>query len=155
MDTTPFWSSPEFTKAMTTAAVYLGSLITAGAAALAARAVYTRVQTVRARKKGERVIRYRRAEDQWREDVQRELAALRADFDARVPVLESGMVRLTGMARLLKRKVDDAGAAMKASAKDMRETREEVARFMGQQEEHREWLKEWRAEVNEILRGRR
>ena len=155
MDLTPFWSSPEFTKAMTTAAVGLATLIGSAATWFAAQAIYRRVLTIRARKKGERAIRYRRAEDDWRKDVQRELASLRADFDERVPALERGMARLQGMASALRRKVDEAGDAMKASAKDMRETREQVARFMGQQDEHQKWLREWRDEVNEILRGRR
>jgi hypothetical protein len=155
MDATPFWSHPEFTKAAIVVAGYLGSLITAAAAYVASKAIYTRVRAMRARKRGERTARYRRAEDDWREDVQKGLAALRADFDSRVPELERGVTRLQGMATQLKREVTEAGRAMKASAKDMRVTREELVAFMGEQKAHREWLKEWREEVMQLLRDRR
>jgi len=160
MDPTPFWSSPEFTKAMTTAAAGLATLIGSIAMWFAAQAIYRRVLAARAKAKGERAVRYRRAEDGWRDRVDTELGALRAEIgkfrgevDERFRPVERGLVRLLGRANLLKRKVDAAGDAMAVSAKDMAVTREQLARFMGEQETHREWLKEQLDEVKAMLRG--
>ena len=152
MDPTPFWSHPEVVKAVVVLVLALAGLVGAARTAVWAWAVYQRKRAERSEAKR---VRYRRAEDDWRDDVQKGLAALRADFDGRVPELERGMLRLQGMATQLKREVTEAGRAMKASAKDMRVTREELVAFMGEQKAHREWLKEWRAEVMEVLRERR
>jgi hypothetical protein len=152
MEAIPFWSQPRFLLAMLALCASLAGLFASIRGALWVWTVYQRKKAERSEVKR---VRYRRAEDDWRDEMTKALAALRADFDGRVPELERGMTRLQGMATQLKREVTEAGRAMKASAKDMRVTREELVAFMGEQKAHREWLKEWREEVMELLRGRR